>query len=201
MVMLAPSRRALTSTPSIAPSSAEETCPLSATASCACPEAPMPAAMSSPPSPAMRALRSNRMVASLNLVVGANLLKFRCPVHADRAGLTRAGARLGHRETCVRVLALSQMLRPPGDSPMSGLAQAQHTNGQPTLSERADALEEHMMHELEHIVTKSVLFGMADGKVEMESGPSLMAKNPGKYMLMGADPRLPKMPDKPTLID
>ena len=36
-----------------------------------------------------------------------------------------------------------------------------------TLSERADALEEHMMHELEHIVTKSVLFNLADGKVEM----------------------------------
>src|SRR6202158_5294362 len=70
-----------------------------------------------------------------------------------------------------------------------------------TLSERADALEEHMMHELEHIVTKSVLFGMADGKVEMVSGPALMAKNPGKYMLMGEDPRLPKRPDKPTLID
>src|SRR5215472_6626874 len=57
---------------------------------------------------------------------------------------------------------------------MSGLAPAQHTNGQPTLSERADALEEHMMHELEHIVTRSVLFGMADGKVEMESGPALI---------------------------
>src|SRR6266850_5704528 len=70
-----------------------------------------------------------------------------------------------------------------------------------TLSERADALEEHMMHELEHIVTKSVLFNLADGKVEMESGASLMAKNPGKYMLMGADPRLPQMPEKPTLID
>ena len=28
-----------------------------------------------------------------------------------------------------------------------------------------------------------------------------MAKHPGKYFLMGADPRLPKMPDKPTLID
>ena len=28
-----------------------------------------------------------------------------------------------------------------------------------------------------------------------------MAQNPGKYMLMGEDPRLPKMPDKPTLID
>ena len=84
---------------------------------------------------------------------------------------------------------------------MSDLAQAQLTNGQPTLSARADALEEHMMHELEHIVTKSVLFGMDDGKVEMDSGPALMAKNPGKYMLMGADPRLPKMPAKPTLLD
>ena len=79
---------------------------------------------------------------------------------------------------------------------MSNLAHAPAT-----LSERADALEEHMMHELEHIVTKSVLFGMADGKVEMEGGAALMAKNPGKYMLMGEDPRLPKMPDKPTLID
>src|SRR5262245_37839895 len=70
-----------------------------------------------------------------------------------------------------------------------------------TLSERADALEERMMHEIEHIVSKSVLFNLADGKVEMEGGAALMAKNPGKYMLMGADPRLPKMPDKPTLID
>jgi len=70
-----------------------------------------------------------------------------------------------------------------------------------TLSERADALEERMMHELEHIVTKSVLFNLADGKVEMEGGAALMAQNPGKYMLMREDPRLPKMPEKPTLID
>src|SRR6201999_485340 len=78
---------------------------------------------------------------------------------------------------------------------MASLAQAKSAH------DRADALEEHMMHELEHIVTRSVLFGLADGKVGMESGPSLMAKNPGKYMLMGADPRLPQMPAKPTLID
>src|SRR5262245_51087774 len=70
-----------------------------------------------------------------------------------------------------------------------------------TLSERADALEEHMMHELEHIVTKSVLFNLGNGKVEMESSGPLMAKYPGKYMLMGADPRLPQMPAKPTLVD
>jgi hypothetical protein len=71
-----------------------------------------------------------------------------------------------------------------------------------TLSERADELEERMMDELnERIATKSVLFNIADGRVEMESGPALQAKYPGRYFLMGADPRLPKMPDKPTLID
>jgi hypothetical protein len=79
--------------------------------------------------------------------------------------------------------------------------QAQAAAAKPTLSERADALEEHMMHELEHIITKSVLCNLVDGKVEMENGPSLLAKNPGKYMLMGEDPRLPKMPAKPTLMD
>jgi hypothetical protein len=70
-----------------------------------------------------------------------------------------------------------------------------------TLSERADALEEHIMHELEHIVTKSVLFNLADGKVTTDDGGVLMARNPGKYLLMKEDPRLPKMPAKPTLID
>jgi len=71
-----------------------------------------------------------------------------------------------------------------------------------TLSERADELEEQMMHELgERIAVKSTLFNIADGKVEMPSGPALKAANPDKYFLMGADPRLPKMPDKPTLID
>jgi hypothetical protein len=71
-----------------------------------------------------------------------------------------------------------------------------------TLSERADELEEQMMQELgERIAVKSTLFHIADGKVEMPSGPALKAANPDKYFLMGADPRLPKMPEKPTLID
>jgi hypothetical protein len=71
-----------------------------------------------------------------------------------------------------------------------------------TLSERADELEERMMQELnERIATKSVLFTLADGKLEMESGAAVLARNPGKYFLMGADPRLPKMPAKPTLLD
>ena len=71
-----------------------------------------------------------------------------------------------------------------------------------TLSAQADELEERMMHELgERIATKSVLFGLADGKIEMQSSPALRAANPDKYFLMGADPRLPAMPKKPTLID
>ncbi len=71
-----------------------------------------------------------------------------------------------------------------------------------TLSERADELEEQMMHQLgERIATKSVLFNLADGKVEMDMGAALKAANPDKYFLMGADPRLPKMPEKPTLLD
>ena len=71
-----------------------------------------------------------------------------------------------------------------------------------TLSAQADELEERMMNELgERIATKSVLFGLADGKIEMQSSPALRAANPDKYFLMGADPRLPAMPKKPTLID
>jgi len=71
-----------------------------------------------------------------------------------------------------------------------------------TLSERADELEERMLNDLnDKIATRSVLFGMAEGKIEIQSGADLLAKNPGKTMLMGADKRLPAMPDKPTLQD
>ena len=48
-----------------------------------------------------------------------------------------------------------------------------------TLSERADELEEQMMHALhEHIATKSVLFKMADGKLELDSGPHCSPPTP-----------------------
>jgi hypothetical protein len=43
-----------------------------------------------------------------------------------------------------------------------------------TLSEKADAIEEHMMHELDKIVTKSVFANMTDGHVDMEGGAALM---------------------------
>jgi hypothetical protein len=79
--------------------------------------------------------------------------------------------------------------------------QEDHPNRPMTVSERADELEEAMMHELERIVSKSTLFHLADGHLKSDSSAELMAKNPGKVFLMGADPRLPKMPEKPTLID
>ena len=70
-----------------------------------------------------------------------------------------------------------------------------------TLSERADELEEEMMHELSaRIASKSTLFYLGDGEVKFDSGEALLAANPGKHLLMGADPRLPKMPATPTLI-
>jgi hypothetical protein len=79
--------------------------------------------------------------------------------------------------------------------------QEDHPTRPMTVSERADELEEQMMHDLERIVSKSTLFYLADGELKQDSSAELMAKNPGKYFLMGADPRLPKMPEKPTLID
>src|SRR5262245_27198609 len=71
-----------------------------------------------------------------------------------------------------------------------------------TMSERADALEEQMMHEMEHhILAKSTLHYLSDGQVAMDGGMDLLAKNPGKYFLLGEDKRLPRMPAKPTLLD
>src|ERR1044072_7118235 len=79
-------------------------------------------------------------------------------------------------------------------------AQAKITS-EMTLSEKADAIEEHMMHELDKIVTKSVFANMTDGHVDMEGGAALMKKSPGKYFNRGPAPRLPPMPEKPTLLD
>jgi len=70
-----------------------------------------------------------------------------------------------------------------------------------TLSERADELEHEMEQELEHAVSKSLLFNLADGWVGIDTSAALNERYPGKYMLMGDDPRLPKMPAKPKLLD
>ena len=68
-----------------------------------------------------------------------------------------------------------------------------------TLSERADALEHQQMKELgDRIVGKSLLYHLADGERSLGSG---FAVGSGQRLLMGEDPRLPEMPEKPTLID
>src|SRR5256714_14582891 len=75
----------------------------------------------------------------------------------------------------------------------------QHTR--PSISHQADELEEHMMHELERVVSKSTLHYLADGEVKMDTSAGLWAKHPGAVFNMGPDPRLPPRPAKPTLID
>ena len=70
-----------------------------------------------------------------------------------------------------------------------------------SISERADALEHEKMRELDVIATKSRLFTLGDSNPPSTAGLPLLAQNPGKHLLMGHDPRLPKMPEKPTLID
>ena len=60
--------------------------------------------------------------------------------------------------------------------------------------ERADELEHQKMDELNRIYTKSALFNMADGKIGIDFGG-------GGQVHVGEDPRLPKLPAKPTLQD
>jgi hypothetical protein len=67
------------------------------------------------------------------------------------------------------------------------------------LNARADALEEEMSRELDALVVKSVIY--ESGEVDPTRPHNRYANPDGKPFLMGPDPRLPPMPDKPTLID
>ena len=70
-----------------------------------------------------------------------------------------------------------------------------------TLSERADAYEEKKIRELgDRLIAKSLLYNLADG--ERRHGHDGPVQGPGSAkLLMGEDPRLPAMPDRPTLFD
>ena len=71
-----------------------------------------------------------------------------------------------------------------------------------SLSERADALEAEMARELDYIVIKSRLYSLAEGDMSPPpNAAALMRDNPNARVLMGDDPRLPPMPEKPTLMD
>ena len=65
-----------------------------------------------------------------------------------------------------------------------------------TVMEQAEALEHEQLRALgERFAHKSLLFHLADGERTPENRPS------GSRVLMGEDPRLPPMPEKPTLLD
>ena len=63
---------------------------------------------------------------------------------------------------------------------------------------RAEAAEHAMSRELDRVIVKSVLYtsGEQDPTKPVARPPAL-----GKLHLMGPDPRLPRMPEKPTLLD
>ena len=67
-----------------------------------------------------------------------------------------------------------------------------------TISERAEELEEHMMGKLTKRIGKSVLFTSGDLDPTKPAPPPA---DPTQHVLMGDDPRLPKMPERPTLQD
>jgi hypothetical protein len=69
-----------------------------------------------------------------------------------------------------------------------------------SLTERADALELQQMKEMDdRIVAQSLLYNLAFN-AERSLGAGITYGN-GRHLLMGEDPRLPQMPEKPTLMD
>jgi hypothetical protein len=67
-----------------------------------------------------------------------------------------------------------------------------------TTLERAEAAERAMSEELDRIVVKSVIYtsGERDPRLPIPRPP-----DQGKRYMMGHDPRLPRMPARPTLFD
>jgi len=72
----------------------------------------------------------------------------------------------------------------------------------PTLSELADELEHRMSEELEAAVPiRSPIYrsGERDPRADDNEMDAVVAR--GRKLLMGPDPRLPPMPERPTLED
>jgi hypothetical protein len=71
-----------------------------------------------------------------------------------------------------------------------------------SLHARADALEEQKSRELDYLVVKSRIHRLAEADFSaLPNAGAMLKANPNLRLLMGDDPRLPKMPEKPTLID
>lgn len=72
-------------------------------------------------------------------------------------------------------------------------------NTKAPLSQQADELEHQQMKEFgDKLLPKSMLYKLADGERSLGNGFGIGSD---KQLLMGEDPRLPEMPEKPTLID
>jgi len=67
-----------------------------------------------------------------------------------------------------------------------------------TTLEKAEAAERALSEELDRVVVKSVIYtsGERDPRLPVPRPP-----DQGKRYMMGHDPRLPRMPDQPTLFD
>jgi len=71
-------------------------------------------------------------------------------------------------------------------------------DGKP-LSEKADALEQAQMDALgDAVASRSLLYQLGDGKQPVYDRKTLAG---ARRLLMGEDPRLPEMPEKPTFMD
>ena len=66
-----------------------------------------------------------------------------------------------------------------------------------TITERAETAERAMIEELERAVVPSIIYISGEHDPRKGAPP----RTPGKKVMMGDDPRLPKMPEKPTLLD
>ncbi|SVC72358.1 uncharacterized protein METZ01_LOCUS325212, partial [marine metagenome] len=68
-----------------------------------------------------------------------------------------------------------------------------------SLTQLADAIEEKKIEGLgNRAVGKSLFYFLSDGEQTLGDG---FRRGPGQTLLMGEDPRLPTMPDAPTLTD
>src|SRR5215468_2350885 len=65
-----------------------------------------------------------------------------------------------------------------------------------TSLQRAEAAEHALSEELDRQVVKSVIYTSGE-----RDPRTLTTRQPGKRVMMGDDPRLPKMPERPTLFD
>jgi len=70
-----------------------------------------------------------------------------------------------------------------------------------TLSARAEAHEEAMSRRLDEVVVKSVLYLSGEIDPTIPRKPPPRDETKGRRFLMREDPRLQKMPERPTLID